>query len=62
MDLNVDSDDTGHVGIAPFPAPRIRMQPIGVILPRRNATSFDKLSFNWVIFQLLFVSFQHPFI
>ncbi|EJW85271.1 hippocampus abundant transcript 1a [Wuchereria bancrofti] len=34
MDLNVDNDGTGHVGIPPFPAPRIRVQPI--ISPQTN--------------------------
>ncbi|VDM94979.1 unnamed protein product [Thelazia callipaeda] len=49
MDLNVDNDDTGHIGIAPFPAPRIRAQLIGVISPRRNVTSMGKPSFNWKV-------------
>ncbi|VDK80886.1 unnamed protein product [Litomosoides sigmodontis] len=40
MDLNVDNDGTGHIGIPPFPAPRIRVQPI--ISPRRNTTSIEK--------------------
>lgn len=48
MDLNIDSDETGHVGIAQFPAPRIRPQTISVISPRRNVTSTDRPTFNWV--------------
>ncbi|MCP9261484.1 Hippocampus abundant transcript 1b [Dirofilaria immitis] len=46
MDLNMDNDGIAHVGIPPFPAPRIRIQPI--ILPRQNTTSVEKLTFNWV--------------
>ncbi|OZC07684.1 transporter, major facilitator family protein [Onchocerca flexuosa] len=45
MDLNMDSEGMGHVGIPPFPAPRIRIQPI--ISSRRNVTSVEKLEFNW---------------
>ncbi|KHN77510.1 Hippocampus abundant transcript 1 protein [Toxocara canis] len=47
MDLNVDNDETGHVGIAQFPAPRIRPQAISVISPRRNVTSAERPTFNW---------------
>lgn len=42
----MDSEGIGHVGIPPFPAPRIRIQPI--ISSRQNATSVEKLAFNWV--------------
>uniref|UniRef100_A0A914S759 Uncharacterized protein n=1 Tax=Parascaris equorum TaxID=6256 RepID=A0A914S759_PAREQ len=31
MDLNIDNDETGHVGIAQFPAPRIRPQTISIV-------------------------------
>ncbi|MFH4979264.1 hypothetical protein AB6A40_005973 [Gnathostoma spinigerum] len=48
MDLNVDRDNTGHVGVVPFPAPRIRPQIlIPVVTPRRNITSTERPSFDW---------------
>ncbi|VDK43456.1 unnamed protein product [Anisakis simplex] len=52
MDLNVDNDNTGHVGIAQFPAPRIRPQTISISVasPKRNITSsssIDRPTFDW---------------
>lgn len=50
MDLNIDSDETGHVGIVQFPAPRIRPQPMPGYLPKRNITTTVKPSVNVVGF------------
>uniref|UniRef100_A0A158R4Y9 MFS domain-containing protein n=1 Tax=Syphacia muris TaxID=451379 RepID=A0A158R4Y9_9BILA len=46
MDLNVDSDETGHVGIVQFPAPRIRPQYISTLYSKRNFTTTPKPSVN----------------
>uniref|UniRef100_A0A1I7YN93 MFS domain-containing protein n=1 Tax=Steinernema glaseri TaxID=37863 RepID=A0A1I7YN93_9BILA len=53
MDLNVDGDGTGHLGVGPqFPVPNIRLQPLygsnsKVIAPSRNVTMPDTPKFSW---------------
>ncbi|TKR88481.1 hypothetical protein L596_012715 [Steinernema carpocapsae] len=51
MDLNVDGDGTGHLGVGPqFPVPNIRLQPLynnKVITPSRNLTMPETPKFSW---------------
>ncbi|KAK0413685.1 hypothetical protein QR680_006942 [Steinernema hermaphroditum] len=54
MDLNVDGDGTGHLGVGPqFPVPNIRLQPLiggsnpKVISPSRNMTMPETPKFSW---------------
>ncbi|KAI1697587.1 major facilitator superfamily domain-containing protein [Ditylenchus destructor] len=46
MDLSLDNENTGHIGVGPqFPVPNIRMQPFDkVITPTRNVTSQEKIA------------------
>lgn len=53
MDLNMDGDGTGHVGVGPqFPAPRIRSQPVygeKILSPKRNESSRERPAFDWAL-------------
>uniref|UniRef100_A0A914E1B9 Major facilitator superfamily (MFS) profile domain-containing protein n=1 Tax=Acrobeloides nanus TaxID=290746 RepID=A0A914E1B9_9BILA len=46
MDLSLDKDETGHIGVGPqFPMPNIRMQPFNnkIIAPSRNITVQEEI-------------------
>uniref|UniRef100_A0A914UQW1 Major facilitator superfamily (MFS) profile domain-containing protein n=2 Tax=Plectus sambesii TaxID=2011161 RepID=A0A914UQW1_9BILA len=55
MDLNIDGEGTGHIGVgSQFPAPRIRLPPLSggygqpkVLTPRRNQTVTERPLFDW---------------